>query len=132
MSDYLSRKKVLALCAKNNATYTIRDIEAGKADPDPIILGDGSEARVGDVVLDPNGYISSLLAHHGDFGWVTTNGCHYTVTIYNLKALPEPDSREKVKTDAARIVSDLCLSMGAEKDFLALLDRAFALAGVVE
>jgi hypothetical protein len=146
MNDYLDRQKVLdgidgMIDIIRGDLRDASDLEwadgmirhTGCWDPDPIILGDGSAAKVGDRVINWDKGVYTILAASNKWVWIVGETDLYaSVVASQLKALPEPDTRDKIETDAARIVSELCLSMGAEKDFLALLDRAFALAAVTE
>jgi hypothetical protein len=133
MNDCLSREKVLRLAKDYCANRTIRDIEDGKADHDPIILGDGSEARVGDEVICES-IVFTVLAIHNDRLWLLSRlGLHNTLRADDLSAFTDPDTMESIENDLnALLRTNGPLDVGWRQAVRAMFARAKALAGVTE
>jgi hypothetical protein len=139
MNDYLSKRKVNAWADMNLKTKSLT--ERGKGyddclcdlkshmsdksfDPDPIILGDGSEGRLGDKVMSMFDDESKfkIIATHKNIVWMlSTWGVYSSDNCRNLKALPEPDTWEILEAEADAYGGD---------DMIGMLRRAKALAGV--
>jgi hypothetical protein len=138
MNDYLSREKVLRIAQDRNATLTIRDIKEGKADPDPITLGDGSTSGVGDVVAETNtGDVYEIKAiwvspsEAPDRVWAYGGNDRFTTwTTFRaneLQVLPKPDTWEMLEKDFSEaIMSGEVTGLFAGE----VIRRAKALAGV--
>jgi hypothetical protein len=111
MTEYLDKEKILkglkpmVECSSGKEKDAFEWVEAmictNAWDPDPIILGDGSEARIGDKV-QVTSFIDDdkecvLIAVDGKWAWVKNlREYHSDCNIACLRKWEEPDSWEDI------------------------------------
>jgi hypothetical protein len=92
------------------ASIRVGDWDADMPKPPTVTLGDGTAARVGDMVMTPvSKRVYTVLASHADSLWL---GCHdgnvgyETIRSESLVAYVEPDSWDKLEADVGQDMSD--------------------------